>query len=68
MLASAKLPTEAPVNGGRNYKLTVVVTLINSAKCWKLRLYPQLLASRSKDQAEAVTMFEVRTISRKDSS
>src|SRR5690606_8454399 len=27
----------APVNGGRNYKLTVVVTLKNSAICWKLR-------------------------------
>jgi len=36
-LASAKLLIEAPVNGGRNYRI-VVVTQINLAICWKLRV------------------------------
>lgn len=59
---ACKRRTEAPVNGGRNYKLTAVVTLKNSAICWKLRV-----SSTTRLAPPGSDNVGVRTISRKDS-
>jgi hypothetical protein len=46
MQIGGQLRTEAPVNGGRNYRLTAVVPRTNLAICWDARCIPPVLAAR----------------------